>query len=256
MRKLITYLFFTAACTQSVAQIEIDRSIDLDGASNADKQVENVGEPTDPDHAVPAFIDQQGVMIYAEATGTDTLVVSLTPGITAYEPGLQLNVLAPNENENRVYLNVDGLGEVEVLVHVNRSIDSAQVRAGQILSVIYDGNNFQLLSELERPCIAGFEVVNEQYCIETAEAVGNDWYWDAVAECYDRNARLCTWAEWYYACQHTGLTVAWMTNNWEWTSTVANNVGQVKIVGGGDCEVGLMGRTADQQFRRRCCYSR
>lgn len=257
MRALLTYLFALIIFHTSVmAQVEIDNSIDLNGALTTDKQIKNLANPTTADNAVPAYTDQNGNLIFGEATGIDTLLVSLEPAITAYEPGLMLNIKTSNSNDNAIYIDVNGLGPIQVLNHINESIDSAQVVAGQVLSVIFDGQSFQLLSELDRPCPNGFVEVNDQYCIETAEQTGNQWYWDVVTTCYDQNARLCTWGEWYYACQKSGLSVTGMTNNWEWTSTVANNPGQVKLVGNGSCQVGLVGRTSDQKFKGRCCYSR
>lgn len=128
----------------------------------------------------------------------------------------------------------------------------------QLLSVPYalfanesgNGNNTPLT------CPAGFEAVNNKYCIQKEEQTALNWF-DANVQCAEVNAEICSWSEWYVACQKSSLNLSNMTDNWEWINDGGDDKSNhAKAVGEGKC-------TSDNSFKAelstnafRCCFSR
>ena len=120
--------------------------------------------------------------------------------------------------------------------------------------MIFDGTNYQLVSSSKRQCPVGFIDVNDEYCIEEFEHPNADW-WESAQDCHDRNAKLCTWAQWYYACQDASLGITDMTDNWEWLNCPVNAESQVLIMGNGGCQIGNVAGASTNK-KHRCCYSK
>lgn len=107
----------------------------------------------------------------------------------------------------------------------------------------------------KKNCPAGFVSVNLNYCIEINERtdvqifVAND-------TCMSRNARLCTWGEWHYACLKAGvLSLQNMTNNWEWVDDIVNENASVVVGDNGNCE-NMWNRGLENAHSYRCCFSK
>ena len=96
---------------------------------------------------VGATIDQTGRQIYAADEGsTDTYVVTLTPTPPAYVTGMVVNFKANTINTGACTLNVNGLGAKTIKKSYNIDLEDGEIKANQLISVIYDGTNFQLIS--------------------------------------------------------------------------------------------------------------
>jgi len=105
-----------------------------------------------------------------------------------------------------------------------------------------------------RDCpIGSWSEINEEFCIEVNERVSTDW-WNANKNCGDLNAHICSWNEWYYACQKPGNGTINMTNDWEWT-IVGIAGGTATTVGNGDCKNSST-ETMTNSKTYRCCFSR
>lgn len=93
-------------------------------------------------------IGQQGTEIYADDTGAaDAYVVSLVPAITALQKGLRLSFKATNTNTTTSTLNLNGLGIKSIFKNTGSvALIAGDIASGQIVTVEYDGTNWQLQS--------------------------------------------------------------------------------------------------------------
>lgn len=90
---------------------------------------------------------QIGAEIYAaDSVGTDAYAVTLSPVPTAYVTGMTVRFKAGTANTGAATLNVNSLGAKTLKKHYNEDLATGDIVANQIVSVIYDGTNFQLLS--------------------------------------------------------------------------------------------------------------
>ena len=91
---------------------------------------------------------QGGQHIYAADGGsTDAYAITLTPALQAYQTGLMINFKANTANTNACTLNVNGLGAVTIKKLHDQDLASNDIEAGQIVTVVYDGTNFQMQSQ-------------------------------------------------------------------------------------------------------------
>jgi hypothetical protein len=96
--------------------------------------------------AVSAEVIQQGKLTYAAASGTNAYTVTLSPAPSAYTTGMTVYFVAANANTSASSLNVNGLGAKSIKKAVSTDLAMGDINAGQAVSVMYDGANFQLLS--------------------------------------------------------------------------------------------------------------
>jgi len=90
---------------------------------------------------------QNGQQIYAaDAQANDTYVITLSPAITAYVAGQMFHFKANTLNTGASTLNVNGLGAKTIKKQFNQDTATGDILAGQIVTVVYDGTNFQMLS--------------------------------------------------------------------------------------------------------------
>jgi len=163
----------------------------------------------------------------------------------------------PTTNTGAVVLNINNLGNVPVRTPDTLNLMAGYIKAGQIVNVMYHGSYFQVIGRTDPGCPNGFVSANSRYCIESAERTGTVLV-NAIDICYGINARLCTWNEWYYACQKTSLGLSSMTNNWEFIDDTSDHSHTVTVVGYQNCAtstgLGTVGVTTP--YRYRCCFSK
>jgi hypothetical protein len=239
--------------TVAISQVTIDKSIQLNGPTGT-RQLDSLGQSRMPENAVSAVTVQSGVLNFAVASGIDTLIATSTISSVPLTAGTRINLKITNQNTGAVVLNLNGSGNIPVKRAGMYNLKAGELRAGVIITLLYDGTSYQIVSSGERGCPAGFTEVNRQFCIETNEHPTATFF-NAVAYCFGMNARLCTWGEWYYACQKSGLGISAMTNNFEWVDTAANEDGQVRVVGYGGC-TGAGAPYATSIYTYRCCFSK
>lgn len=86
---------------------------------------------------------------YAADTGSaDTYAVSLSPAPGAYAAGQIFHFKATNANTGASTLNVNSLGAVSILKHGGTALASGDIPAGGLVTVMHDGTNLQMLSQL------------------------------------------------------------------------------------------------------------
>lgn len=86
----------------------------------------------------------------ADAGSNDTYVISLSPALASYIAGQIVRFLANTINTGACSLNVNGLGAITIKKSFNVDLNDGDIKAGQIVEVIYDGTNFQLLSPISK----------------------------------------------------------------------------------------------------------
>ena len=252
------FLFFLALSLNlvSTAQVHIDKSIRFVPPSG--KTIDGIVLNMDSTSGVPysAFLETDLNYISATDSGS-VLNIALPVTIAAYPDGLELYIKLATSNSGKLFLNVNGLGSVEVKKADTISLVANEITPGQIVKVIYNTNYFVLQTQTNPACPSGFVSANANFCIEkdarTAAA-----YLNAISMCYSLNARLCTWGEWYYACQKTALGLLNMTSNYEYVDDTSDHSNTVLLVGGADCKAvttfTLPG--GNKPFKYRCCYSK
>lgn len=107
--------------------------------------------PTDP--ANPKFVGDNDTRIPQNSYGVDSgisdaYVITLSPAPTAYALGQQFTFKANTANTGSASLNVNGLGTKIITGSGGASLSTNQIRAGQIITVVYDGTNFRIFNTL------------------------------------------------------------------------------------------------------------
>lgn len=93
-------------------------------------------------------IFQNGSTIYAASTtGNDSYTVTLVPAISSYATGLVVNFKVDTANTGTASLNVNGLGAKTIKKASDQDLVTGDIKANQVISVIYDGTNFQMQSQ-------------------------------------------------------------------------------------------------------------
>lgn len=94
-------------------------------------------------------IGQKGTEIYAaDSVGTDTYAITLVPAPSAYVAGFAVNFKAGTANTGPSTLNVNGLGAIAIKTMGGQSDTlTGDILSGQVVSVVYDGTNFQMQSQ-------------------------------------------------------------------------------------------------------------
>jgi hypothetical protein len=102
---------------------------------------------------------QAGSIIYAADAGSnDTYVITLDPIPAAYTTGMVINFKANTINTGNATLNVNGLGAKNILKNHDQTLSDGDIEANQLVTVIYDGTQFQMQSQLGLTTGTGAEV--------------------------------------------------------------------------------------------------
>lgn len=92
-------------------------------------------------------ITQKCPQIYAVDTGaTNSAQITLTPVLSAYAAGQMINFKAAAPNTGAITLQVDVLGVQSIKNSAGSNLSSGDIVAGQIVTVVYNGTYFQLVS--------------------------------------------------------------------------------------------------------------
>lgn len=82
-----------------------------------------------------------------DAVGTDSYAVTLAGAFSAYFPGMFINFKAGTANTAAATLNVNGLGAKAIVKNTSTALETGDILANQIVTVIYDGTNFQMVNK-------------------------------------------------------------------------------------------------------------
>ncbi len=84
----------------------------------------------------------------ADAVGTDSYAITISPAITAYAAGQVFTFKAGTANTGACTLNVSGLGAKTIKKDVSTDLSTGDILANQDVVVVYDGTNMQMVSAL------------------------------------------------------------------------------------------------------------
>lgn len=82
----------------------------------------------------------------ADAGSTDAYAVTLSPAPAAYAAGMLVHFKANTANTGNATLNVNSLGAKNILKNHDQTLADGDIEAGQIVTVIYDGTQWQMQS--------------------------------------------------------------------------------------------------------------
>lgn len=243
----------------SSAQWTVPATVQLDGPTGADRQVLGLATPLQPTNGANAVTDRTASVSMAEATGVNALTLTLSPPPTGLVPGMRVIVLPSATNTGAVTLDVNGLGLRPVYKDINVPMDSAELRAGVPVQVIYDGAAFQLSTQMYPACPTGTKAVGRTVCIEQTSREPLNWY-AANTACTNAGLRLCGFADWMQACLQADNILGTVVD-YEWVDEAANSTNLAKLMGINettllpDCRAGGH-RIPTSTQRFRCCFDR
>jgi hypothetical protein len=114
-------------------------------------RINTVGNPVALADAVNAATLQNGNLVYSADIGTaDNYAVSLPIAPAAYSTGMTVTFKAANTNTGvAATLNVNSLGPKSIKKQGAASdLASGDIAAGQMVTAVYDGTNFQIVGQL------------------------------------------------------------------------------------------------------------
>lgn len=248
---IVSLIGFVAA-----GQISIDNAIILQGGH----QVNNLSDPQANDEAMNAGAAIAAKHVFAVSIGTNSLSCTLTPAPDSLTRGMSIHLAITNTNTDSVSLMVNSFPAVPVLKGVILGLDSADLLAGMVVQLVFDGSAFQVLTtpeRMRRPCPAGMAAINSQYCIELDERPALNFP-DAATVCGQLGRKLCSWAEFTVACDRdTVFGLNDMIGNYEWTNTAGNGDDLVRVAGWNNCRsAGTSISVGGTPMNYRCCYRR
>jgi len=103
----------------------------------------------DGQHPLSGF---QGSQYAADAEANDTYAITLDPAPAAYFDGMTVLFKANTANTGAATLNVNALGAKTIKKYHDQDLATGDIESGQIVVVVYDGTNFQMISD-----VANFE---------------------------------------------------------------------------------------------------
>jgi hypothetical protein len=86
-----------------------------------------------------------GSAIYAaSSTGNDSYAITFSPALASYTTGLTVRFKADVANTGVCTLNINSLGAKTIKKNVTSDLEDNDILANMIVTVVYDGTNFQL----------------------------------------------------------------------------------------------------------------
>ena len=121
------------------------------------------GDATAHTDAVNAGQIQDGGLIFqATDTGSaDTYVIALAPVVTEYVAGQIFHFKAGATSTGASTLNVNALGAKNIKKKNDQNIAAGDIEAGAIVSVVYDGTSFQMISQVGTSGMTSFTLTGD-----------------------------------------------------------------------------------------------
>jgi len=131
--------------------INKDGSNAFTGAANLGSQkITALADGTAHTDGINAGQIQDGGLIFqaTDSGSANTYAIALTPAVTAYVAGQVFHFKAANASSGASTLNVNALGAKNIKKKNDQNIAAGDIEQNAIVSVIYDGTSFQMLSQL------------------------------------------------------------------------------------------------------------
>lgn len=92
---------------------------------------------------------QTGALTYGLATGSgNAYILALTPAITSYTAGQIVSFKANHTNSGPSTININGLGAKTIKKNKDYDLEAGDIKADGVYTIMYDGANFQMISQL------------------------------------------------------------------------------------------------------------
>ncbi|MFI5203396.1 MAG: hypothetical protein ACHQF2_02780 [Flavobacteriales bacterium] len=259
MRKKCLFIILLIIPGFVSAQVESENSILMSGGNEVDRTIKNLAFPLEKTQATHVGAVQSGKLLFlpgVQHIGGDSIAPILKVEIDTFVAGTTLRFISDWVNQGTVYVQCPDQS-FKPIMYKGDLLDSAEIILHQAVQLVYTGYSFEMVSEPYHPCPTGFVAVNSNYCIEQNERDSLTFF-QATAVCGNLNAKLCTWGEWYAACQQLGAGLNNTSGNYEWIDSAGNfsapNV-QAKVAGGANCQDSWSHTTTNNRAFR-CCYNR
>ncbi|MFH1320311.1 MAG: hypothetical protein ABII90_06645 [Bacteroidota bacterium] len=130
----------------------------------------------------------------ADAEASDTYAITLAPVPASYTTGMMINFTANTLNTGPATINVNALGAKDLKSCTGAALLTGDILAGQMVSAIYDGTNFRIVSNFGKtPLPEGYAAYN----------AGHISYKDADELYIDGNKLDCAGKECFWDSQLT-----------------------------------------------------
>jgi len=149
-----------AASAAQVGHVELATAAEVTAGTDTERAI----TPS----SLPVQIQDSHYVYAADAEASDTYVITLTPAIAAYAVGQVFHFKANTANTGAATLNVNGKGAITIKKLYDQDLATGDIEAGQIVTVVYDGTNFQMQSQLASTPAGG--------------AMATDVLWDALGD--------------------------------------------------------------------------
>ncbi len=240
-------------------QITIDNNIEFTSIDSTHNQVINHASPIQENNALSAstLIHKKLSHSQTYSYSNNILHMNMEFPISAYEIGMSVSLVSNFTSQDSIRIAIDNGDTLFINKDINVPLDSADIVPTQVVQLIYDGASFVFFNK-NYGCPSGFIQVNNNYCIQINES-GPMTIYEAMAHCDTFNSQLCTFSDWYYACQDSSLDLQDMTNNWEWINHGNDHTSDAAVMGGsGVCESIQTNKTELWQGANtavfRCCF--
>lgn len=107
------------------------------------------------------------------ASGTNTITCSMSPAISGYVTGTIYSFVAAAANTGATTLNINSKGAIAIRKNGDTALAANDIKTGQLVSVQYDGTNFQMLSHLGNASSGGGSTLSIPFTIQGNGNVGN-----------------------------------------------------------------------------------
>ncbi|TAG53203.1 MAG: hypothetical protein EAZ27_11225 [Cytophagales bacterium] len=131
-----------------------------------------------------AFTKSQAQVELVATGAVNNFAVTYPAAIVSLPAGMEFTFKAHLANSSAAFLNLNGLGLVEIVKNSNLSLSPNDIKAGHFVRVIYDGSKWQMLSTSANPStgtIGGGGTVNGVAFFSNNSAItadGTNFLWD------------------------------------------------------------------------------
>lgn len=231
--KILLFITSLIVALSTQAQVTVNKSISFINSDSTKRQVVGYGSAKYTHNAVSA----KDVIIDRLKTSTSVsyssglITMNSAIDLSNYAIGMEITFKANFSCNDSTFISINNHGPKLITKDYTLALDSADIDSGMMISLIYDGTNFQLINSLKK-CPSGFVAVDNNYCIEIDERPADN-IWNAILTCDLMGGNICSISEWHYACQNTSLGLVNTQNNWEWVDHGNDHGTGGTIVGGG-----------------------
>ncbi len=97
-------------------------------------------------YASAGQVTDGGLVYLTPVSGTNTILASATPAITAYAAGQAFRFIPANSITGATTININGVGAKSITKRGTTALSSGDITAGSVVEIVYDGTQFQLAS--------------------------------------------------------------------------------------------------------------